>query len=119
MRNFKDLKIWHRSIELVDQIYDLVIDLPTDERFGLNTQIKRSVVSIPSNIAEGCSRKTEKELSRFLEIAIGSSFELETQLIITSRRHLLNEGKINSVLNELNQIQKMLSSFYKNVRAKI
>ncbi len=119
MRNFKDLKIWNRSIDLVDHVYDLVKDLPTDERFGLNTQIKRSVVSIPSNIAEGCSRKTEKEFSRFLEIALGSSFELETQLIITSRRNLLNESKISAVLNELNQIQKMLSAFYTNVRAKI
>jgi len=119
MRNFKDLKIWSRSIELVDQVYDLVKDLPLDERFGLNTQIKRSVVSIPSNIAEGSSRKTEKEFSRFLEIALGSSFELETQLIIISRRQLLDESKTRVVLDELNQIQKMLSSFYTNVRSKI
>ena len=119
MRNFKELKIWNRSIDLVDQVYDLVKDLPSDERFGLNSQIKRSVVSIPSNIAEGCSRRTEKEFSRYLEIALGSSFELETQLIIVSRRHLLNGDKISTALDELNQIQKMLSSFYTSVRSKI
>ena len=89
MRNFKDLAIWKRSFELVDTVYEISKNLPNDEKFGLTSQIRRSAVSIPSNISEASGRKTDKEFARFLEIALGSAFELETQLLIVHRRKLL------------------------------
>ena len=111
MRNFRELEIWKRSLELVDKVYEQSKGLPDDERFGLISQIRRSAVSIPSNIAEGCSRRTNKDFARFLEIAIGSSFELETQLLIVQKRKMLEKQNLEPIFNELNQIQKMMNSF--------
>jgi len=111
MRSFKDLAIWKRSFELVDKVYDQSNLLPKDEKFGLASQIKRSAVSIPSNIAEGCSRKTNKEVARYLEIAIGSAFELETQILIAEKRKMLDKANTAPILDELRQIQKMIYAF--------
>jgi len=86
--------------------------LPNDERYGLTSQIRRSAVSIPSNISEASGRKTDKEFARFLEIALGSAFELETQLLIVHRRKLLDQSKLEYILSEIVQIQKMIYSFY-------
>ena len=82
MRNFKDLEIWQNSIELVKEIYKLTKDLPNAEKFGLISQMNRCSISIPSNIAEGCSKDSQKDFIRFLQISLGSAFELETQLEI-------------------------------------
>lgn len=82
MRNFRKFEIWKQGIELVKLIYEVVKLLPKEENFGLKSQLSRAVVSVPSNIAEGCSRNSEIEFKRFLEIALGSLFEVETQLII-------------------------------------
>ena len=82
MRNFRDLEIWKNSIELVKEIYKLTIDLPNAEKFGLISQMNRCSISIPSNIAEGCSKDSQKDFIRFLQISLGSAFELETQLEI-------------------------------------
>ena len=82
MRDFKKLDIWKNGIELVKQIYALYEKLPSEEKFGLKSQMTRACISVPSNIAEGCSRNSEVEFNRFLEIAMGSLFEVETQLTI-------------------------------------
>ena len=82
MRDFRKYTVWQDGIKFVKRIYKFSESLPKDEKFGLISQIKRASVSIPSNIAEGCSRNSEIEFKRFLEIALGSAFELETQLII-------------------------------------
>jgi S23 ribosomal protein. len=82
MRNFRNLEIWKEGITLVKLIYKLANELPNEEKYGLRSQITRAAVSVPSNIAEGCSRNSEVEFKRFLEIAIGSLFELETQLVL-------------------------------------
>ena len=82
MHNFKELKVWRAGIDLSKSIFTLTKKFPTEERFGLISQMTRAAVSIPSNIAEGCGRKSNKELYQFLNIALGSAFELETQLII-------------------------------------
>ncbi len=81
MRDFRTLNIWQGGIAIVKQVYRLAESLPVEEKYGLRSQICRSAVSIPSNIAEGCSRSSQIDFKRFLEIALGSSFELETQLI--------------------------------------
>lgn len=113
----KDLEVWKRSIDLVIKIYDLSKRLPSDEKFGLLSQIKRSSISIPSNIEEGAGRKSTKEYLRFLDIANGSLSELETQLIIIEK---LNYQKTDDLINvELTTIRKMLyrlrQSLYKKL----
>ena len=97
MRNYKKLKIWSQGIELVKQIYVLVEQLPTTEKFGLKSQITRAVVSVPSNIAEGCSRNSEIEFKRFLEIAMGSLFEVHTQLIIIQELNFIKSEDLESI----------------------
>ena len=111
MRNFRELEIWQRSFELVDEVYTQSENFPKDERFGLTSQMRRASVSIPSNIAEGCSRRTKKDFARFLEIAIGSAFELETQLLIAVKRTMIDKVKGQAMIDELNQIQKMINAF--------
>ncbi len=86
-------------------------DFPSEEKFGLTPQILRSAYSIPSNIAEGSGRSSDKEFSRFLDIALGSAFELETQLILASDLNYLSEDKMQNIHNLLNEIQKMIYSF--------
>jgi four helix bundle protein len=82
MRNFRNLEIWKRSIELSKEIYRITSHFPAEERYGITSQMQRASVSIASNIAEGASRKSEVDFARFLEMAIESAFEVETQLII-------------------------------------
>jgi four helix bundle protein len=106
--NFRELIIWKESMSLVKKIYVLTSQLPNNERFGLVSQINRSCISIPSNIAEGSGRTTEKEFSRFLEIAMSSSYELETQLILISELYEIN---IEDVLMDLKSIQFKIGAF--------
>jgi four helix bundle protein len=87
MRNFREYDVWIDAMKLVNKIYDNVDNFPRDERFGLISQITRSAVSIPSNIAEGASRISEKDFGRFLEISLDSAYELETQLRIAENRN--------------------------------
>jgi four helix bundle protein len=113
--NFRNLNVWQLSIELVEQIYTLTAKFPYEEKFGLTSQIRRSSISIPSNIAEGSSRKSRKEFAHFLSIAIGSSFELETQLLIASKIKLIDVNFYTEVSQKLNQIQATLSSYQKKI----
>ncbi|MDH6253316.1 four helix bundle protein [Chryseobacterium sp. H1D6B] len=94
MHNFEKLLFWQKSIELAKQIYIVCGDLPNEEKFGLISQIKRSVVSIPSNIAEGAGRNNDREFYHFLGIANASSFELQTQLILIRELGMVNSEKI-------------------------
>lgn len=110
----RDLIVWQKSIDLVVLVYDLCKELPSDEKFGIISQVKRSAVSVPSNIAEGAGRGTDKEFSRFLDIASGSLSELETQLIIISRLGFYETGKI--VDNEIKEIRKMLFGLKRSLK---
>jgi len=87
MRNFRDLKVWTESMDIAKSVYSILNSLPEFEKFGLCSQISRAAVSIPSNIAEGCGKSSNKEFKRYLEIALGSSYELETQLILAFEVH--------------------------------
>ena len=102
-------------MKLVNKVYEQSKLLPSDEKFGLNTQIRRSAVSIPLNIAEGCSRSSKKEFVRFLEISLGSSFELETQVLIAINGQLLDSQKAKVIIAELNEIQRMTNAYRINV----
>ncbi|MCK0109295.1 four helix bundle protein [Flavobacteriaceae bacterium S0825] len=111
MHKVEDLKIWRKSIELTKAVYILVTDLPSDEKFGLTSQIKRSAISIPSNIAEGAGRNSQKEFKHFLSIANGSAYELQTQLILLIELNLIAKEKIQPVIDVCIEIQKMNYSF--------
>ncbi|WP_370088383.1 four helix bundle protein [Ekhidna sp.] len=107
MHNFRDFNVWKRGTELVKNIYSATSDFPSEEKFGITSQIRRCAVSIPSNIAEGSGRKTDKDFSNFLSISLGSQYELETQLIVSSSLGFLQEKVLEELLNELNEIQRM------------
>lgn len=113
--NFKELNVWQKGIELVVSIYKLTSNFPKEEKFGLTSQIQRCAVSIPSNIAEGYGRTSEKELQHFLSISLGSSYELETQLIVSNRLGYINNDELRGIITELTIIQKMLYKFYDSI----
>ncbi|MGZ3862050.1 MAG: four helix bundle protein [Bacteroidia bacterium] len=107
MHRVKELKIWNKALDLTVEIYKATEHFPKEEKFGLTSQIRRSAVSIPSNISEGAGRNTKGEFRQFLGIANGSAFELETQLILSNKLNLIDDKKIKPLLSELEEIQKM------------
>ncbi|CAM3593929.1 hypothetical protein FSS13T_16340 [Flavobacterium saliperosum S13] len=111
MHQFKELGIWKKSRLFCSDIYSITSSFPNEEKFGLINQLRRASVSIPSNIAEGSSRNSNKDFSRFLEIAIGSAYEVETQLIIASDLGFIDSEKLVFLSNQLNEIIKMISKF--------
>lgn len=102
-------------MELVDDVYTFVNAFPNTEKYGLSFQITRSAVSIPSNIAEGASRNSEKDFARFLEIALGSAFELETQLIITGKRKHISEERLKETVKKLSSLQKRIYALRRKI----
>jgi four helix bundle protein len=111
MHRFKDLEVWRLSRLLCKEVYSLTAKFPDSERFGLINQLRRAAVSIASNIAEGSSRSSNKDFSRFLEIAIGSAYEIETQLLISSDLGFINEFDLETLTTKLNTIVKMIVRF--------
>ncbi|UWX62237.1 four helix bundle protein [Chryseobacterium oranimense] len=116
MHNFEKLLFWQKSIVLAKNVYIICQEISNDEKYGLISQIKRSAVSIPSNIAEGSGRNGSKEFNHFLAVALGSAFELQTQLILIRELNLLPEEKINTLLSEVSEIQRMIYSFKNNLK---
>lgn len=108
MQNFRNLKIWQRGIEIAKQIYRITNQLPAEEKYGLASQMNRAAVSISSNIAEGTSRDSAKEQKRFLQIALGSAFELETQLVLLKELNLIDDSTTSTVSKNISEEQKML-----------
>ena len=110
MRNFRKLQIWTNGIEQVVSTYTLTKEFPHEEKFGLCSQLQRAAVSIPSNIAEGCSRNSDIEFKRFLEISMGSAFELETQLIIANKLNYVSKERLEIELLAINELQRKINS---------
>ncbi len=110
MKTHKDLQVWQRSIDLVEKIYKVTGNFPKEELFGLSSQARRSAVSIPSNIAEGGARHSNKEFLQFLYIALGSLSELETQCLIAQRLKLLKD---ETVLTDIEILRRQLLNFIK------
>ncbi len=110
MRNFREFEVWQDGRKFVNQIYDETSLFPVDERFGLTSQLNRASVSIVLNIAEGASRRSEKEIS------IGSAFEVETILLIATDRNLIAEETAESLIENLHSIQRRLNSFISRLR---
>lgn len=116
MHDYKKLEVWNESVNLVTEIYVLTNSFPDKEKFGLVNQINRSSVSIPSNIAEGSGRLSQKEFVQFLGYAIASSFELETQLIIAWNLKYMTTKQKEEVIERLNIIQRKTRSLIKSLR---
>ena len=111
MHNLKELKIWSKAMDLAVDVYKATSNFPNDERFGLISQLRRAAVSIPSNIAEGAGRNSNKEFCNFLGIANGSSYEVQTQLVISNKLSLLNTDLLNGLLGQIEELQKMNYAF--------
>lgn len=111
MRNFKELKIWQKGFQIAVKSFKLTSAFPKEEKFGICLQITKASVSISSNIAEGSSRSSEKDYNRFLEISLGSSFELETQLLIAEAVGYGDNELRKEILSDVDEEQKMLISF--------
>ncbi|MFH5833043.1 four helix bundle protein [Halalkalibaculum sp. DA3122] len=110
MNRFKNLDIWKRAVELASQIYEVTVEFPDEEKYGLVSQLRRCAVSIGSNIAEGAGRGSNSQFKHFLSIAYGSSYELETQLIIAENLNFIDESENKDLLDEVTTLQKMIYS---------
>jgi len=117
--SYKDLAVWKRSRLLVKLIYQITANFPKEELFSLTSQMRRSAISIPSNIAEGHSRHGTKDYISFISIAIGSSNELETQVILAQDLGFILEKNANPILDEIDQLQKMLHKMRSSLKAKL
>ena len=118
IQSYKDLKIWQKGISLVKLIYKSCESFPKEEVFGLTSQIKRSSISIPSNIAEGWGRNSTQSYSHFLKIARGSLMELEIQIIIAKELGFVTELQYNEIIDLITEESKMLNAFIKSVSEK-
>lgn len=115
VHSYKDLIVWQKSISLVCMIYKVTENLPISEQYGLTSQIRRSAVSVPSNIAEGRSRGTRREFSRFLTISHGAAAELETQMEVAHRLFLKSNKDLNSIFKLINEIKAMLGAMIRKL----
>ena len=116
MKTFRDLLIWQKAMSLVTKCYKTTKQLPKEELFGLTSQVRRCSISIPSNIAEGFGRGTNKDYHRFLTIAMGSLFEFQTQIEIAYNLEYISAEEFNSIYEDSRELERMLSAFINKVR---
>ena len=112
MHNYRELKIWQRSTEFVVKIYEITEFFPKEEKFGLTSQLRRCAVSVPSNISEGAGRGSNRQFKQFLEVAMGSINETQTQIELGYRIKLIKKEIYEVVIDEALQIYKMILGFY-------
>lgn len=115
MFNFEKLDVWQKSVVLADTVYSQTQSFPKEERFGLTNQMRRAAISISSNIAEGSSRTSQADFSRFIEIATGSVFEVTSQAFIAKKQNFLSEDKFLSNYQSLEELSRMLSGLRKSL----
>ena len=118
MGNFKELLVWKKSIELVTEIYEITSVFPSEEKFGLVSQIRRAAVSIPSNIAEGNARRSSADYIQFLKIARGRGAEVETQIIISKNLGFMNDVKCEELTLKITEIMKMINGLINYLKTK-
>lgn len=116
MHKYKDLIVWNKSVDLCVQIYKLTRGLPSEEKFGIVSQIRRCAVSIPSNIAEGAGRNSKGEFNQFLGVATGSLFELETQLVISFRLDYINQNDHDDISEKVVAIRNLIYGLQKTLK---
>ena len=118
MRNFKELKVWQKAHRMVIEVYRITRAFPSNERYGLVSQLRRSAASVPANIAEGCGRKGEREFSQFLGIAAGSASETEYHILLAHDLKLIKKDEYIELDREINEIKRMLNSFIQKLTPK-
>lgn len=116
MKTHHDLDVWKKAISLITDIYKITESFPSAEQYGLINQIRRSAVSIPSNIAEGAARSSSKEFNQFLSIALGSASELETQLIVSSNLNYIEKTNFEKLSEQIVIIKKMIVGLKKSIQ---
>ena len=117
IKSYKDLLLWQKGINIVVLVYKIVESFPKEELYALSNQLKRASVSVPSNIAEGYGRNSEKSFSHFLDISRGSLFEIETQLIIAKELGIISDEILfNTILKQIEEESKMINSFSKTLK---
>jgi four helix bundle protein len=116
MRNYRELLVWQKAHALTLRMYQITQSFPCDEKYGLISQIRRSCASLPANLAEGCGRRSDGEMSRFVQIAMGSGAELSYHLLLARDLNLLKEPEYQRLSHDLNEILMMLSSLSKKIR---
>jgi len=116
-RHYKDLLVWQKRMSLGKLVYKLTASFPSDERFGITSQLRRAAVSVPSNIAEGQARQSTKEFLQFLSIAEGSLAELETQLLLSVELSFCQKTETESALKEIDELQKMIIALKRKLSA--
>jgi len=117
MRDFRKLKVWEKAHHLTLQVYRITKNFPSDERFGLTVQLRRAAASVPTNIAEGCGRDSERELARFMSIAAGSASEVEYQLLLACDLNYIHEEQYRELNQQVNEVKMMLNSFLQKLTA--
>lgn len=117
MRDFRDLSVWQKSHALAIMVYKATTGFPKDEHFGLTSQMRRASVSVAANIAEGCGRGSEAELARFLQIAMGSSSELEYHVVLANDLCFLDSADYAGLVKNVQEVKKMLASFILKLKA--
>lgn len=115
--NYQDLKVWQKAIDLTTEIYSIVKQLPRDEQYALSDQMRRAAVSVPSNIAEGRGRGTDKEFVHYLLMSRGSLWDLSTQLVICERLQYLDQAQISDARQLITEISKMINALAKSFSA--
>ncbi len=117
MQDFRGLKVWQKSHSLTLSVYKITTTFPSEEKFGLTRQVRKASASIPANIAEGCGRQSDKELGRFLGIAMGSANELEYHLLLARDLEFLDDTDYNELNSRVIEIERMLVSFIQKLKA--
>lgn len=115
MHNFKELKVWKAAMEISKGVFAMTRLFPSEEKFTLTSQMMRSAISIPSNIAEGWGRKSNKEFSQYLNISLGSAFELETQLILAKEFNYITEINFNTLQLQIIEVQRMIGGLQRSL----
>ncbi len=117
MRDFREIKAWEKAHRLTLEVYKATRTLPKEELYGLTSQIRRSSVSIPANIAEGCGRGGDAEFARFLQVSMGSASELEYHLLLAHDLDFLKDSIYERLLEQVTEVKRMLTAFIKKLRA--
>lgn len=115
-RNFRNYPVWQQAVDYASKVYKITANMPYFEKKGLCDQLQRAVVSISSNIAEGSARTSDSEFAHFLDIALGSAYEVETQLLISKNVGYINLNIYNQLLDELISIEKQLTGLVNSIR---
>lgn len=119
IHNFKELVVWQKAIELASFTYSLTNFFPKEEKYGFTSQIQRSAISIPSNIAEGCGRVSTKELQHFIAISMGSAYEIETQIILAHKFQYISDEQRQTFEQFVQSVQKMLYGLYNSLNKQV